>query len=145
VCTLKFLITPPLTRFYVPAGYIIYHNMNSWLGQLLIQSSENWRLRSISVLLTRSCTTPPFPSIWSRQHNYINNRPILSVQRPITFHVVSLEHICNVPWRYSYHSPRYCGYQIDSIDMVFFLSSVVTHHSPHKTHLHHGISGDMRR
>ena len=29
------------------------------------------------------------------------------VQRPITFHSVGQQYICNVPWCYSYHWPRY--------------------------------------
>ena len=52
-------------------------------------------------------------------HNYANTRPILLVQRPITFHLVSLERICNVPWCYSNHWPSYGG--------CYFSSTVCRH------------------
>ena len=52
--------------------------------------------------------------LWKGQC-YTNTTPILPVQRPITFHLVCLECICNLGWSDSIHTPRCWGCQIRCI------------------------------
>ena len=62
-----------------------------------------------------------FETKWSQKcvrrwlHYYTNTTPILPVQRPILFHSVSLECICNLGWPHSIHTPRCWGCQIRCI------------------------------
>ena len=51
----------------------------------------------LDIILTLSLRDPHLALILTSEHNYANTRPILSVQRPITFHSVSLERIRSVP------------------------------------------------
>ena len=99
-----------------------------------------------SAALTHRYRSKHSVSILTLTRNSVNTRPILLGQRPITFHSVSVERVCNVPQRQSNHYPRYWGYQIDSIDMLAFLPMVITHQTSHKNrpkHLHHGISDSI--
>ena len=87
-------------------------------------------------------------------HNYANSSPILTVQRPATFHLGNLERVCKVPRRYSYHSPHGNGYKIvvRGVDPLLFFGIffLQKHHASHtnKKHLlhddlatNHGIIG----
>ena len=69
---------------------------------------------------------------------YANTTPILAVQRPTLFHLVSLECICNLGWLHSIHSPRYWGCQIGGIGVVDRFSS--KNHTSHKQHSNHDAS-----
>ena len=68
-------------------------------------------------------------------HNYANTGPILTVQRPITFHLGSLERVCKVLRRYSNSSQHGVGYKIVVSDVdpllffgIFFFTKI-THHT----------------
>ena len=67
--------------------------------------------------LTHPCRVPPLYRLLTFDHNYANNRPILLVQRPISFYLVSLERICNVPWCHSNHCRRCRGCYFSSIEV----------------------------
>ena len=69
---------------------------------------------------------------------YADTTPILAVQRPTLFHLVSLECICNLGWLHSIHSPRYWGGQIGGIGVVAPFSS--KNHTSHKHHSNHDAS-----
>ena len=72
---------------------------------------------------------------------YANTTPILAVQRPILFHLVSIECICNLGWSHSIHSPRYCGGQIGGIGVVVRFSS--KNHTSHEQHSNHDASNGI--
>jgi hypothetical protein len=98
--------------------------------------------------LTHPCIAPPLLRLLTLGRNYVNSRPILLVPRPITFHLVSFERVCNVPCCYSDHWRRCWGCQIDSIDIGRRRAAAITHHTLTKntstmTNLgtNHGIIG----
>ena len=80
----------------------------------------------------------PLVLLLTFDHNYANTRPILKVQRPLSFNLVSLERVCNRARRYSNHSPHGNSYKImvRGVDpllffgIFFFLQkSRFTHHT----------------
>ena len=75
-------------------------------------------------------------------HYYVNTTSILSVQRPILFHLVSLECIGNLGWRDSIHTPRCWGCQIRCIGVVGrqMMRFWIKNHTSHKKHPHHDAS-----
>jgi hypothetical protein len=54
------------------------------------------RRSNFRTILVLKCFWPIFRDPRVFGHYYTNTTPILSVQRPLLFHSVSLEYICNV-------------------------------------------------
>ena len=86
-----------------------------------------------SVAQTLSLRDPHLALILTSEHNYANTRPILLVQRPITFHSVSLACIRSVPWRYSNHWPRCCGVKFRGSEIDSHKKFCLKKHIPHHT------------
>ena len=97
----------------------------------------------LGIFLTLSFPGTPLVLLLTFGHNYANTRPILSVQRPIAFHLVSFERVFKAPRRYSNHSPHGNSYKImvsDVDPLLFFgIFFFCKNHASHtnKNHLLH--------